>query len=348
MAASEPGLFLSRNPRVRALAQARGIFQYAQTRLRGGPWSRFIATLNLLGLPASAEALGDHQDPDVAGRSIIELIWGLSQPVDDSTVGDFDIYLAQSSGADSWTTTLARITGLVTTTADVNTQVLRVDGTGQMNTLAGTGGMNVEGGLRSGVAASALNEPGVAKAQTDVITPSVMFRDILTSSEAAQEPSSDIGSARCVLFRNPMESVEAFKAGGTALSDQRVILGKPQFDTGWIEIVSHVPGDPDTNPPYEITFPLGVVLPNAPVGDAGGVVRSRVWLRSAHPGLRQNHFSHAILAEATNNPGSYSGVTGWFNENGQVHIRVSPVSGSFSATMVVFEVRLLAWMRGGR
>lgn len=346
MAGDSLALFRSRNPQVRVGVAAVGVFQYARSRLRGGDWTNFIAALRALKLPETAVDVRDHPNPKVVLHAIVDLIFGLSQGIDQSTVDNYHFRVGGTLTVPGGGSCGGAINGGddVDSNADLLGTNFFAEGDLQGTTFLAVASSLISGGVTCGTPDSATVESGVVKLGAEVFTPEFTIRETQQTVQAAAEPSSDLGAPATSIFINPREGLEAVKAAALA-NDNRVVLTGPTLDTGWFEIVAHRTGDNLVNPPYEITYPLGIQIPFGSPGDRLGLTRYAVWVRHVEPGVPTPYASQVTQYIASTS-GGYRGISVWIDSNGQLTLRLAHNALRPEATVVVDQVRVFLWPRG--
>lgn len=341
-----------RSPQVRDGVAAEGLFAWARKVLPEEQLLTFRLALQVLNLPRTAKELRDLPGFDVNFVAIWEIILGLAPEITDANY--FSLDGVRFAGA-TVTTDLSvggrfRLGGDGTVGGAAGVQgLIQVPSSApppSVGTLAATAGnIGIAGGANFGALPNPTPEAGWLKAENEAFILALRFPR-RSSWPTARALADTVGADAGALFLDERGDPQYTKLRyGSAPNDARVKLSAPLLDTGWGQFVAHHVGDTTTNPPYEITYPLGI-LPNAFAGpgDQLGAVDVQVWTR------RHSTYLPLRVGPATRSHSTASsGVVGtqfWYDLTDGIRLVVQGSGLARQGLTVLQEFRVMVWLRG--
>ncbi len=340
---------VSPDPRARAAARLAGLLRYARSRLTPGAYAELQARLVLLGLPSSPADIQNYRDSAEALQAILDLVRGLTVAVDAQRLPCYSILLQSTLST----------TGLVVAAGASFSDAVTVSDfvVGDPPTRCGSLNVIDDAAVSGNVRASTLNGDADGGAAFAGLVAAERFRLL---RQMGYREAAALVAAGTTFFEHPVDGLSAIKASQIS-NEVYVPVGGPGFDTGWLEISAHYVGDPLVNPPYEMTFPLKIMLSPVSPGDRRGIVDAQAWVRSSviwdgagpHvlPGASEYGFSNspggrwftpAMPLQNSPSVGSQLMVA----SDGSLTLRVGVSGMRIDGATFYTQARVVAWLRG--
>ena len=348
-------LFRNGSPQVRRGVLASGLFAFADAQMIQTDRTAMEVILRKLGLPTTPQLLRDSPRFDLDYQAVWDVLFGLMSNrqtnmdagtlLGDLALTTYTVPGVLTVGGDVRAATVGSLgltSGILASGAQVNTGAVTTSNVVALNNHGA-----FEGGLNVGGVAGAASS-GVARAINSLLASNLRFSGTTRQTEA-EAAAVDSATTAGTIFVNPDGALEVLKRirGATPGSRRTTLGGSPIVDTGWFRLVAHFTGDSAVNPPYELTYPLGII-PGAvgtPGDQVGGIVDAQLWTQVAGTYERMPT-SYGVAVADGNGAGSTGAQLVMDGVTGQLTLDVMAGATRREVLITQQQFRVMVWYRG--